>query len=82
LRRELENYRMAIFDHATEAFVGQRAAYARAREAWHRYAPLRDAVSPGEQGATPGELLAELSRREPGAVAEGRARGQDIAQRA
>lgn len=65
LRAELEEFRTALFDHATGT-AEQKQAYARARDAWRRYAVLRDAVPLGSPDglSTWDDVAREINRRE------------------
>jgi len=66
LKRELENYRMTILDNASGT-RSEKAAYAKAREAWRRHATGRDSQPLGESSGfiDPDHVARELSRRDP-----------------
>jgi hypothetical protein len=83
LIRELENFKMAIYDNATMS-PQERLAYRNARDAWSRFATLRDAATPGSPTGIvgPDAVARELQRREPFRYPEGQARAQAIANEA
>lgn len=66
LKKELENYRMAMFDNATGT-AADKASYAKARQAWRIHATGRDSQPLGEpHGHLDPDLVArELDRRDP-----------------
>lgn len=75
LKRELENYRLAMFDNATG---GNKAAYRNAREAWRRHAIGRDSQPLGEESGhlDPDQVAKELDRRNPTSYPYGGPRGK------
>lgn len=66
LKRELENFRMSIFDNATGT-PAEKQAYARARQAWRIHATGRDSQPLGEPHGhiDPDQVARELDRRDP-----------------
>lgn len=66
LKRELENYRMAMFDNA-DGTPAQKAAYAKARQAWRIHATGRDSQPLGEPHGhlDPDAIAREMDRRNP-----------------
>lgn len=66
LKRELENFRMSMFDNATGT-PAEKQAYARARQAWRIHATGRDSQPLGEPHGhlDPDAIAREMDRRDP-----------------
>lgn len=77
---ELENFRMELINQAIGS-PGDKALWANAREAWRRFAVVRDATPVKDNPAGrvwPENLKTETAEREPYKIKTGKARDQEI----